>query len=59
MSVWSLSDSFILRPPHYDQVPIGHPKFRVHDLQQRDRREGSETRTFTSMVPETKHIYIY
>jgi hypothetical protein len=41
---------FMIRPP-------GHPKFPVQDLQQGDRREGSETRTVNSMVSEMKHIY--
>jgi hypothetical protein len=35
----------------------GHPKFLVQDLQQRNRREGYETRIVNNMVSETKHIY--
>jgi hypothetical protein len=57
ISAWSPSASFVLGPPPYDQTPVGHPKFPVQDLQHKDRREGSETCTVNSMVPETKHIY--
>jgi hypothetical protein len=57
MSAWSPSASFVLGPPPYDQAPAGQPKFPMQDLQQRDKREGSENRTVNSMVPETKHIY--
>jgi hypothetical protein len=57
MSARSLSASFILGPPPYDQTLAGHPKFLVQELQEMDRREGSKTRTLNNIVPETKHIY--
>jgi hypothetical protein len=57
MSPWSPSASFVPGPPPYDQVPASHPKFPVQDLQQRDRREGSETHTVNRTVPKMKHIY--
>jgi hypothetical protein len=34
----------------YVQVPAGHSKFPVQDVQQRDRRKGFETRIINSMV---------
>jgi hypothetical protein len=57
MSTWSPSASFILGPPPYDQVHASHPKFPVQDMQQHDRREGSEAHTINNMVLEVKHIY--
>jgi hypothetical protein len=56
MSSWSPYASFVPGPPPYDQVPDGHPKFSMQDLQQSDKRDGFETRIVSSMVLEMKHI---
>jgi hypothetical protein len=38
---WTPSATFILGPPHNDQVPAGQPKFLVQVMHQRDIRETS------------------